>query len=127
MHYLLLIYCLYFFFVGLETYVRSETLTRSVVSLCYDHLGALHLISLNKSKSDRLEIRKLDVLTLMEVSCQKILNNCCKISFKSPRKDLFVTLHNFKKICFVQEIESKTSLLYGEMPGCCTYAAVCTL
>lgn len=105
MHYLLLIYCLYFFFVGLETYARSETLAASVVSLYYDHLGTFHLITLGKSKSDRLEIKKLDVFKSVEVSCQKNSNNCCKISFKSARNSMFVTLHNFKKIWFVQEIE----------------------
>lgn len=49
-------------------------LTASVVSLYCEHLGALHLTLLSKSKSDRLEIKKLNVLESVEVSCQKKLS-----------------------------------------------------
>lgn len=54
----------------------------------------------------------------------KNLNNCCKISFKSVRNGLFITVHDFKKIWVVQEIESKISLLYGEMTGSYIYTAI---
>lgn len=94
--YLFLICCLYFNFVCLEILARSET--NSIVSLYCDHLGALHLTILNKSKSDRLEIKKLNVLKSMEVSCQKNSRKYYKISFKSARNSLLVIVHNFKKI-----------------------------
>lgn len=76
--------------------MQGLRLIASVVSLYCHHLGALHLTLLSKSKSDRLEIKELNVLKSMGVSCQKKLS-----VVKYPlcaRNSLLVIVHNFKNI-----------------------------
>ncbi|EMP39875.1 Cation channel sperm-associated protein subunit beta [Chelonia mydas] len=57
---------IFFAKAGLERYTKLTTSAHNVFNLYYDHLGSLNIISLNESVSDSLEIRLLDVITLMQ-------------------------------------------------------------